>query len=201
MGGGAGNNTALANIDMRQIYSGTLAVASVSGRTSFAALVVDNSGLGDLFTASASGGTRFTITRAGLIDSVGPASIGGTLTFKTNGGGQIQTSSNQALTIGGNTTGQVTISSSNGSQNLKLAGYTTAGCTLKTDSAGVVTCGTDLQSAGGLPYIEQSNGLTYVGNTTTAFAIGGNSTQSGRFGNCHILGRFNDGSSGKFIKL
>ena len=59
--------TGLASFDVRQNAQngGTIAVASVSGRTSFAALVADNSGLGDLFTASNAGVTRFAITRVG----------------------------------------------------------------------------------------------------------------------------------------
>jgi len=46
--------------------AGTLGVASISGQTSFAALVVDNS-IGDLFTASASGATRFVIAQNGTV--------------------------------------------------------------------------------------------------------------------------------------
>jgi hypothetical protein len=47
--------------------SGTIPVASISGQTSFAALTVDNSGVGDLFTASSSGLPRFVITQAGNV--------------------------------------------------------------------------------------------------------------------------------------
>ena len=46
---------------------GTSPNASISGATSFAGLLVDNSGSGDLFTASKSGATKFTITTAGNI--------------------------------------------------------------------------------------------------------------------------------------
>jgi hypothetical protein len=45
----------------------TLSVATISGQTSFAALVVDNSGVGDLLTASSSGRSRFTISQNGTI--------------------------------------------------------------------------------------------------------------------------------------
>jgi len=51
--------------------AGTLGVASISGRTSFAALVINNDGVGDLFTASASGWTRFAITNAGAFSLKG----------------------------------------------------------------------------------------------------------------------------------
>jgi hypothetical protein len=46
---------------------GTIPVASISGKTSFAGLVVDNSGAGDIFTASSSGLPRFVITQAGNV--------------------------------------------------------------------------------------------------------------------------------------
>lgn len=61
-----GTNTPLATLDLRA-NSGTLAIASVSGQTSFAALTVDNSGVGDLFTASSSGLPRFVITQNGNV--------------------------------------------------------------------------------------------------------------------------------------
>jgi hypothetical protein len=64
------NATSLgATLDVRpnSINGGTLAVASVSGKTAFAGLVVDNSGAGDLFTASSSGLNRFVITQAGNV--------------------------------------------------------------------------------------------------------------------------------------
>ncbi len=66
IGIGANSNTPLATLDIRPNI-GTLAVASISGKTSFASLVVDNSGVGDLFTASSSGLSRFVITQAGNI--------------------------------------------------------------------------------------------------------------------------------------
>ena len=61
-------STFLATLDIRPntVNGGTLAVASVSGKTSFSALVVDNS-LGDIFSASASGTPRFTITTNGFL--------------------------------------------------------------------------------------------------------------------------------------
>ncbi len=47
--------------------SGTNPVASISANTSYASLVVDNSGKGDLFTASSSGLSRFVITQSGNV--------------------------------------------------------------------------------------------------------------------------------------
>ena len=60
------NSSLLGTLDVRTT-SGTLPVASVSGATSFASLVVDNSGTGDIFTASSSGLNRFVITNNGNV--------------------------------------------------------------------------------------------------------------------------------------
>jgi len=70
--GGTGNiifnatTTPLASLDIRA-NSGTLAIASVSGATSFAGLVINNSGAGDLFAASKSGTTKFVINSQGNV--------------------------------------------------------------------------------------------------------------------------------------
>ncbi len=47
--------------------AGTSPVTSIAANTSYAALVVDNSGKGDLFTASSSGLSRFVITQSGNV--------------------------------------------------------------------------------------------------------------------------------------
>ncbi len=61
---GIGTTVPMATLDVRR-SNGTIATASISGATSFAGLVVDNSGVGDLFTASSSGLTRFVINNVG----------------------------------------------------------------------------------------------------------------------------------------
>ena len=70
----AASATLLSEIDMRG--GGTISVASVSGATSFASLVVDQSGLGDIFTASAAGLPLFTIQRNGNLITSGMVRIG-----------------------------------------------------------------------------------------------------------------------------
>ncbi len=55
-----GTASPLATLDIRS-QSGTAAIASLSGKTSFAGLVIDNSGSGPLFTASNAGQTKFAI--------------------------------------------------------------------------------------------------------------------------------------------
>jgi len=70
IGTGTNNTDPKASFDIRANTvngGGTVAVASISGRTSFAALVVNNSGTGDLITASTGGQTRFKITNNGSV--------------------------------------------------------------------------------------------------------------------------------------
>lgn len=68
MGGqvGIGTTSPLATLDLRGNL-GTSPIASFSGTTSFAGLVVDNKGAGDLFTASSSGLTRFVVSQNGYV--------------------------------------------------------------------------------------------------------------------------------------
>ncbi len=69
---GINTATPAATFDIRQLTTGsttngTLSIASISGKTSFAGLVVNNSGVGDLFTASSSGTTRFRMSNNGSV--------------------------------------------------------------------------------------------------------------------------------------
>ena len=68
---GIGTNSPLATLDVRG-SSGTTPVASFSGATSFAGLVVDQSGAGDVFTASSSGFPLFTVQNAGTLVILAP---------------------------------------------------------------------------------------------------------------------------------
>jgi hypothetical protein len=63
---GIGTTSPLATFDIRG-NSGITPVASVSGQTSFAAMVVDNKGTGDIFTASSSGLNRFVLKQNGYL--------------------------------------------------------------------------------------------------------------------------------------
>ncbi len=119
---GIGTSNPIASLDVRGslgiIGGGTLAVASISGRTSYAALAVDNlSTVGDLFTASSSSNMQFVIKNNGFVglataaptarlDVNGSASISSALTFRT-GSGSIQTTALNSLNIGGSTTGNL----------------------------------------------------------------------------------------------
>lgn len=80
--------------------NGTVIVQPDAGGT--AALIVNKQGAsGDIFTASASGTTKFTI------NNTGAASASGSLTLDT--AASIQTTKNQTLNIGGTTTGNIFI--------------------------------------------------------------------------------------------
>jgi len=76
---GIGTTSPLGTLDVRPnlVNGGTISIASISGSTSFAGLLVDNTGLGDLFTASKSGASKFVITNAGNvgIGTTSPAAL------------------------------------------------------------------------------------------------------------------------------
>ena len=76
---GIGTTSPLATLDVRGNL-GTVPVASISGNTSFASLVVNNDGGGDLFTASSSGWTRFRIDNNGNLTASGNGNFSGNLT-------------------------------------------------------------------------------------------------------------------------
>ncbi len=112
------------------------------------------------------------------LDVIGAASASGSLTFKT-GAASIQATADNTLTIGGNTTGQVVLSGFNGAVNgITFAGYTTAGCTLKTTTAGVVICGTD---NGGTNWWNELAGALSPININDDFLLGSTATSTAEF--------------------
>ena len=81
--GGSGTG----NLRLTLGSAGTIAAASVSGNTSFASLVANNdSSVGDLFTASASGWTRFRIDNNGNVSQTGNLTLSNTAATTTFGG-------------------------------------------------------------------------------------------------------------------
>ena len=84
---GIGNSRPSSALDVWGL-SGTASVASFSGNTSFAGLVIDNSGTGDILTASSSGMTRLTLTNNGNL-GIGTATPGARLQVGNQGDGSI----------------------------------------------------------------------------------------------------------------
>jgi hypothetical protein len=76
------NNSTMSVDLLRLGYSGTMYSASVSARSTFAALAVDNQ-TGDLFTASSSGVNRFVIKQNGQV-GIGTATTSAALTIRNN---------------------------------------------------------------------------------------------------------------------
>jgi hypothetical protein len=103
---GIGSTNPLARLDVRG-NSGTIPIASFSGQTSHAGLIVDNNGVGDLFTASTSGATRFTLSNAGTGTFAGNVAVGNGMNL--NGG------TDSSITFQNNT---VNILTSNSSANV-----------------------------------------------------------------------------------
>ncbi|MDE2590674.1 MAG: hypothetical protein KGL95_13530, partial [Patescibacteria group bacterium] len=79
---GIGTQNPLATIDIRSNLT-TTPVASISGDTGKATFVIDQRGIGDIFTASQSGGTRFVIQRDGTI--ISSKYLGGIAHFNASG--------------------------------------------------------------------------------------------------------------------
>lgn len=88
---GLGGNTNLqATLDVRS-NSGILPAASISANTISSAMVIDNSGSGDLFTASSSGLSRFTISNNGNVN-IGVATTSAARLTVTGGQTQLEIS-------------------------------------------------------------------------------------------------------------
>ncbi len=199
------------NVRPNAVTGGTLSIASISGSTAFAALLVDNNGSGDILTASSSGTTQLVLTNNGALglglgngarptaklDVNGIASISSQLSFR-NGAGAIQTTANNTLTIGGATTGFIVLDSSSGQvsilDNTSITG-TLTGLTGLTMTSGAITLGgstgTGLCLVGGASAswgtcgsastFQQSLGSIFQINTTMDFLAGSQSSSSAAF--------------------
>ena len=102
-----------------------------------------------------------TQTPKAKLDVNGTASVAGSFTF-ANGTGTIQASQNSGLTIGGNTTGQITISPSNGT-GIVTVGTATNGLTFDIANGGPTYNGT------AQPVKKITLSPEYAGATLTAF--------------------------------
>jgi site-specific recombinase XerD len=174
---GIGTNSPLATLDIRGL-SGTTPVASISGNTAMAALVVDQSGIGDLFTASKSGDPKFVITGAGNVGigvtaPTNKLEIGGATSTISNTSGDITIDSASNFTsFAGDSIGNILdVQLPNSNTISGVAGYTQL-------SAGLAVGGNTtyyIDSSGNAKFLDLqvadtgNAGLT-VGNGSTGFA-------------------------------
>ena len=149
-----------------------------AGNGANAAFILNQTNSGDIFAASSSGTTKFIVKNDGTASS----SAG----FTVDGVGNIQSTLNQSLTLGGGTTGELTIGRT--SQKVWLPGFDCSGNgnggKLTTTAGGVLTCASDtsgLSSADNFWQYSAANGVVANGNLTTDLLIGGTSTQSAMF--------------------
>ena len=135
---GIGTTTPLATLDIHA-QSGTLPDASISGNTTFASLVIDNSGKGDILTASASGATRLSVSNGGALRLAGGQTAdidtltGTSLSIGTNTATSIMLGNASAITTA---QGGLTIPSG---KNLTLTGINGDNQILFASPTGVVT--------------------------------------------------------------
>jgi hypothetical protein len=179
--------------------SGTTPMASISGATTFAALVVDQSGLGDVFTASASGNPLARITNYGQFDLVGGQSAD--IDTLTNTTLKIGTNRATTITLGRNGQGIVlpgfagsnAVLYANGTGTLAVATTTTATQCLTSSGGGNPGWASCAASGGAGNYwtLDNVNGTMYPINTTLNFLWGGTSSSSATF---NLTG--NSGSGG-----
>ena len=181
---GINSTSPVAALDVRAT-SGTTSVASVSGATSFAGLVVDQSGVGDIFTASKSGATRFIIANDGTLTA--SKYTAGIAHFSASG-----VVSSSSVALGSEVTG--TLGPTNGGTG--LSSYTTgdliyaSGSNTLTNRA-IGTAGQILTVSGGLPtwvdaggsinFWQRGNGVISPLAITDDLAVGGTATSSAKF--------------------
>jgi hypothetical protein len=202
LGLGTSGTGMLATLDARSTL-GTLPTASISGATSQAELVVDQSGVGDLFTASKSGATKFVIANNGNV-GIGVANptsklqiAGSTSTISNDSGDITIIPASGLLSLSGNNIGNlnnITVSNfayfAGGTTyyvdnagnakflNIQATDTTNPGLTVGNGSIGFTKIGgsTIYDNAGNLTLASDTNNLSIVGNATAS----GNITMGGQ---------------------
>ena len=188
--------TPIAALDTRLTNSTTVPVASFSGQTTSASMVVDQSGTGDILTASVSGATKFVITNAGNVgignsipstnlDVTGSASVSANLTMG-NGGTIRDAFGNLSLAYksGANTwatgvtvqdtTGNVGIGTTSPSNIFHVFGGNTV-TRMKIESTGSQLSGISLLTGGSVtPWNIDNRGTFDTPNNRLMFSTGSN---------------------------
>ena len=206
---GLNTSSPISSIDLRgnPVTGGTLSIASVSGATSFAALTVDNSGLGDLFTASKSGLSLFTVKNNGQLTLGAPYYLNSGLgcTLKTTSTGLVQCATDlntysPFAEISGPTGGVIVANNTTtdfllGGQSTASARFRVSGNVLGAGTGPVVTISGNtsnstliVDNAGVGDLISASSSgarkftVSYQGGGTPMTFLTGNSDTNGRFG-------------------
>ncbi len=187
---------ALATFDVRG-NSGTTPVASLSGQSSFAALVVDNKGLGDLFTASSSGLPRFTVEQSGKLALFSP------VTDIANGNTKIFVGSSPTVTgsLGGGTlTNLQNYGNSGNGLILQYGGSDDSGGIKLTDD-GVAIWGAGDEDLFRVINEDNNNIAFSISDTEALFSVANNTTQSFRILDAASTTFFNADSTNQRIGI
>ena len=176
----------LATLDVRGV-SGTRPTASISGQTAFAGMVVDNSGTGDIFSASSSGLNRFVIAQNGNV-GIGKAlptstlDVAGTVAasglISANGG--LTVANGQNTTLSSFTSNNNSVLYTNGSGVVNAATTVTTGQCLMSN-ANTPAWGT-CPGASASNYWQLNNGAISPFSNSLDLLVGGTSTSSAKFG-------------------
>jgi len=143
---GIGTTTPAATLDVHAttgLNGGTIPIVSVSGATSFAGMVINNSGPGDLFTASKSGSTKFVITNQGNV-GIGTAMPLAALDVRATSG------TTPIASVAGSTTFAGLVVNNSGSGDLVTASSSGITRYRMTNSGSTVFQGDTLTSVGSL---------------------------------------------------
>ncbi len=172
-------------------------VASISGTTSFAALVANNNGVGDLFTASASGWTRFSIDNSGNVNTTGNLTLAGTTGLTLSGNGAdinftgaasnidtLTTANNNNFAILPNGTGFVGLNTTSPVASFDVRGNSgtlaAASVSAKTSFAALVANNNGVgdlftaSASGWTRFVIKNNGNVGIGTSTPSTTVGGN---------------------------
>ncbi len=207
-------NTTTDGIDKYGLYinnTGSFTGLTGTSTNNYSLYISTPSGADNNYSIYSAGGTNYlagntglgTTTPTALLDVAGTASVSGAL--KLYGTPTIQSTANQTLTLGGDTTGSIVLSPLNGSGTIQLTNFTTNGGLIYTNGSGVLaqtgagsatqcllggttpTYGSCATGTTVTPF-QELTGAIVPNNSTLDFLIGGQATASAKFGILNIAG-------------
>ena len=134
------------------------------GATGKSLVILDQIENQDIFTASKSGVTQFTIASNGDLTTLGGASVAGNITFSTF-----------------NTNGGILYTDGAGAVNQLASQGNLNDCLLSQGAGAVPVFGSCSLAIEGLIYWDQQNGAVFTKNDTVDFLLGSNATDSAKF--------------------